>query len=176
MWTERKHREQEAKRRRRRLLGVGGVGGASFVFYCQDYLQGDDFSSSIFPSNLAGRLFLVESTIICVSYFCCKHFFFVEGGDRGLCGGKIFKSISLFWPPCAPQNRAFFLQLCYRILILEARVMVYYTLFACIPLTADGPQRARLPIPPILQRCHPVNACGHEGSYPSFPGSRLRTF
>ena len=32
----------------------------------------------------------------------------------------------------------------------------------CISLTADGPQRARLPIPPILQRRHP--ACGYEGS------------
>ena len=30
-------------------------------------------------------------------------------------------------------------------------------IFGCISLTADGPQHARLPIPPTLQRCHPVN-------------------
>ena len=38
-------------------------------------------------------------------------------------------------------------------------------------LTADGPPRARLPMPPLLQRCRP--ACGHYRSPHLFPGSRL---
>ena len=45
-------------------------------------------------------------------------------------------------------------------------------LFGCISLTADGPQRARLPFTPTT--CHPT--CGHEGSVHLSPVITLRSF
>ena len=44
----------------------------------------------------------------------------------------------------------------------ERRPMVQMC-FLCIPLTADGPQRATLLRKFYLpQRCHPINACGSK--------------
>ena len=51
-----------------------------------------------------------------------------------------------------------------------------FVFIVCMSLfMADGPQRARLPVPPtVFQRYHLVNTCGHEGSSHLSPVLSLR--
>ena len=55
------------------------------------------------------------------------------------------------WPPC-------------KVVLSVGNQYADFVCFVSISLMADGPQRARLPIPlTATLPCHPVNACGHEG-------------